>query len=257
MSSLRLFIINYLSDSVSVVSPEQLPSIVNSSLINYRQIDIGGILPKVERFDHPLSFQQIKIKEEYGLTIGSHIYDSSIVLLKYFEKYLKKLDVYNINTILELGAGCGVISIALSMIFRNVISTDVRLQLQLLSENIAINNSIAIVKELDWSSDEHIQHVLNLQKDIGSIDLVIACDVFYDKVATNAFFNVLNAFNREIKVVVAQKLRFDEKFEGDNTYEHQKRLRILYFQSVCETHAFFGSMLYEEADVVIWEMGPK
>lgn len=119
---------------------------------------------------------KLLIREEYGLTLGSHIYDSSIILLKYMQDNLPHIQSYFMNgwtstvtrdipvRILELGAGCGLVGIWLSTVLAKhkweidsrcigddstnhnnycvpcVYLTDKKSQLSLLQHNIQINS---------------------------------------------------------------------------------------------------------------------
>ena len=85
--------------------------------------------------------------------LGSHIYDSSITILRYmkhspmaalFSKDSDRLCVPTLNHVaLELGAGCGLVSVWLSKqkLFYRVIATDLNLQLALI-ENL--QKSVAV-----------------------------------------------------------------------------------------------------------------
>ena len=65
--------------------------------------------------------QTVLIKEEYGSTLGSHIYDSSVVLVRYIESHLLSLfektgreERSGKRVVLELGAGCGMVGLYLA-----------------------------------------------------------------------------------------------------------------------------------------------
>ena len=108
----------------------------------------------------------IIIEEEYGRTMGSHIYDCSVAILRYI-KILCTSERSETNeekswkgarrkVAVELGAGCGLVSIWLSKQLRaagRVIATDMSCQTPLLLRNIVINEAqdACAVKDLDWS----------------------------------------------------------------------------------------------------------
>ena len=98
------------------------------------------------------------IKEDYGHTIGSHVYDSSIVMLRFLNKMLlqsqssssqtssSSLDYTSILTcsttdvVIELGSGCGLVSIWLALhIPVRVVATDLEAQLPSLRSNVDRN----------------------------------------------------------------------------------------------------------------------
>ena len=106
------------------------------------------------------------IKEEYGHTIGSHVYDSSIVMLRYLNKMLlqsplssssssSSLSLSSISSspiytsilscspndiVMELGSGCGLVSMWLSQhIPMRIVATDLAAQLPFLRSNVHRN----------------------------------------------------------------------------------------------------------------------
>lgn len=118
-------------------------------------------------------FSGILIEEEYGKTLGSHIYDSSVSIIRYLsrKKYshgltltltpLTEPELFTTNqsrrnVALELGAGCGLVSIWLSKesSFHRVIATDMACQLPLIVRNITRNGTQdgCSARELDWST---------------------------------------------------------------------------------------------------------
>jgi predicted nicotinamide N-methyase len=81
---------------------------------------------------------------------GATIWDSCLVLCKYFER---QNEISQPKNILELGAGTGLLSIVLSKKFpqSNIITTDISSVLSLLKENVCNSNATNItVQELDW-----------------------------------------------------------------------------------------------------------
>jgi predicted nicotinamide N-methyase len=117
-------------------------------------------------------FSGILIEEDYGRTLGSHIYDSSVSIIRYLSRQkvsdgstaLKGSKSTTANesqnsqhsVALELGAGCGLVSIWLSKesTMRRVIATDKACQLPLMTRNIARNGAQdrCSASELDWST---------------------------------------------------------------------------------------------------------
>jgi predicted nicotinamide N-methyase len=85
--------------------------------------------------------RSIRVKEEYGSTIGSHIYDSSIIIVRHLQEYLedafdhahavnavdaagRNADTRSPVTVLELGAGCGLVGIWCAQILSGQLSTE-------------------------------------------------------------------------------------------------------------------------------------
>ena len=99
------------------------------------------------------------IKEEYGHTIGSHVYDSSIVMLRYLNRtllqsplsssssstssspiYTSILSCSPNDIMMELGSGCGLVSMWLSQhIPMRIVATDLAAQLPFLRSNVHRN----------------------------------------------------------------------------------------------------------------------
>lgn len=114
-------------------------------------------------------FSGILIEEDYGKTLGSHIYDSSVSIIRYLSRQkvsdgsttpkgseFSTTNESQNNVALELGAGCGLVSIWLSKEsdMHRVIATDMTCQLPLIARNIARNGAQdrCSVRELDWST---------------------------------------------------------------------------------------------------------
>jgi predicted nicotinamide N-methyase len=219
----------------------------------------------------------IIIKEEYGSTIGSHIYDSAIVLSKYFHNNLEELFINNGKNynIVELGSGCGLVGIMLSIIlnkinsidntntnnnrinnvFTNINSnnnsnnnllnhqiylTDKYYQLPLIDTNIKLNNveNNCVSLELTWENNQDIN---NLKNKIDEIDIIIGADVLYNKDLACLFLNIVKeiAIPSRTVIYIGQKLRdIDKKGSFDiNTVD-----------------GFACRKLVVESNVIIWSL---
>lgn len=216
--------------------------------------------------NNELSNNNIIIKEEYGSTLGSHIYDSAIVLIKYFYNNFEKLFIndkkYNI---VELGSGCGLVGIMISIIlndncnlnnsnsvFTNVRSnsnnwldhqiylTDKDYQLSLIDTNIKLNNveNNCTSFELNWENNQDIN---NLNDKINDIDIIIGADVLYNKDLAYLFFNIVKRIAKPNKTIIyiGQKLRdIDDKGRIDiNTIQ-----------------GFLCEKILIESNVIIWSL---
>jgi len=127
-----------------------------------------------------LSGAFLTIEEEYGVTLGSHIYDSSLALLHSLPLILSLPELSTIETkdisdasidvrqqrlgsVVELGSGCGLVGIYLSRYYSKVILTDKEYQVPLLHKNIQLNkkNSAEVLAlPLEWSCKSHIDAVV-------------------------------------------------------------------------------------------------
>ncbi|KAJ2887828.1 Protein-lysine N-methyltransferase efm6 [Coemansia asiatica] len=91
--------------------------------------------------------------------VGSTVWDAGLVLAKYLDRQTEegKLDLAN-KTVLELGAGTGIVGIALARLQPqcSVFLTDKQELLPLLQRNIMLNDAANASAEcLDWCRPEH------------------------------------------------------------------------------------------------------
>ena len=184
------------------------------------------------------------IKEEYGNTLGSHVYDCSIILYKYIlqnhQQFIKS------NKLIDLGAGCGIIGLLFAKlgICLNVFLTDQSNQLPLIQENIKLNNvenstSTIISYELDWDNNEQIDSFIN---DNGQPDYIIGSDVLYSKTMAISLFNAISllAVPYKTKILIAQKIR--------ESHHDTHGVDITCFPN------FIFKKVLVDANVIIWEI---
>jgi len=168
----------------------------------------------------------LRVCEEYGACLGSHTWDSSVVLLQTLGclQAEGKLGCSLRRVALDVGAGVGVGGLGLAAMagFQTTLISDKAELLPLMQRNIALNRCImgegnarkevhAIV--LDWSEPSHVRTV---QTTYGpEIDLILASDVLYDLAAANYLCGVLQALARPGKggtpIYLAQRLRDGRK----------------------------------------------
>ena len=203
--------------------------------------------------------QDIFIKEEYGTTIGSHIWDSSIVLFNYLQQSLSTIqdDTKN-GLLLELGAGCGLVGISLAYQFKKVYLTDKLSQLPFLTDNIHLNDVTAntVAYELDWTSATHITQLHN-ELNNNPLHTIIAADVLYDPILAEAFFSVCRILAKPsyTQIYVAQKT-----FRGlpPTVYSNlHTSCNSTPQQKICDiatVTGFHSRKLLERAGVAIWAM---
>jgi hypothetical protein len=217
-----------------------------------------------------LEEEHVEIEEEYGSTLGAHIYDSSIVLYRYLVKSLTGEPLnshafYSLpearRTVVELGSGCGMLGIALSTYFEKVYVTDKRVQMPLLRSNVERNHAskICIPYELDWSDAARLAELRNRCN--GCIDLILAADVFYDPTVAGSLLAAIDTLRNkkgkaivendtdrqqqseeaeDTAIIVAQKLR--GKDEADGRYD------------ISNVPGIDATCIHEEADVRLWSL---
>ena len=258
MNRSRVLILDLITESLILDSNYNITSDIK--LYNHRNI---------VNIDKQLTPVSVLIKEEYGKSIGHHIYDASIILLRYFSTLnlpvyspLDTTDNTHSNVLVELGAGCGVAGIALSKHFKHTILTDLPSQMDIIQENIQLNNSNLLPYKggeqtcqavvLDWSQADE---TLNIKSGLGHepnhnnskdndnivIDVIIASDVLYDRDAAEqciACIKRLYTINHT-KVYISQKMR-------NETSKNRFQLKDYFGISVVQ--------VYEEASCVVWSL---
>lgn len=252
----RLIILPLLTDCFNVVSKGDpvMTHFTPSLLSCFRVLD--GII----------------VEEEYGKTMGSHVYDCSIAMLRFFrlsntvegmngsQVCSSSTDTSdNTSVAIELGAGCGLVSIWLAKRkkINRVIASDMDFQLPLIVRNIKLNSaeSFCTSKELNWpltsdcdkKASESLQFSFKLQRqylnmrDNEHLDMIVAGDVLYSKVLAEHFISVLRTLATPNVTVIylAQKLR---NVDRKDTYD------------ISSTPGLRCECVWEEADVVIWKI---
>lgn len=185
----KVILIPFLSDTFEIVEGIKAESsarfLTNYRVFNREIFDLQSI--------HPDS---IYIKEEYGKTIGSHIYDSAIVLCSHLSDELGLPTIDRSRSIVELGAGLGLVSIYLEKYYHYyVISTDQKEQIPLLENNFRRNDTLSnsSILEFDWNHSEQLKTLCHRLLDpfLPSIEYILAADVWYETSMIPKFFSVL------------------------------------------------------------------
>lgn len=161
---------------------------------------------------------QLKLKEEKGLTMGSHLWDSCIVVLDHFNHLMSiccDLPGYGNKEMIgvELGAGCALTGIQMAKcgLFSTVYCTDLSSQVPLTKENVLLNevNSIVSVQELDWCNEESVETFEASLHPTKLVDVIFAADVLYQPDIFADLMMVIRTLShsRHTVVFIAQKLR--------------------------------------------------
>eukprot|EP00850_Spirogloea_muscicola_P007811 SM000040S14823 [mRNA] locus=s40:545088:546577:- [translate_table: standard] len=150
-----------------------------------------------ERFDIPYELKIViqgrssslvlKQTRFYNTGFASTVWDSAIVLSKYFEK---QPNLIKRKRCVELGAGCGLAAAALGA--SSVTLTDLAHNLPLLQYNCKMNSpveGIANVAELEWQGS-----VLHLQP---PFEVIIATDLMYLEEAVPSLVDCLCALSTQ------------------------------------------------------------
>jgi predicted nicotinamide N-methyase len=279
----------FLSDHITVSN--EMESLYSSSLSNFRLFSrsasvsfidqlkrdgaktttsccLSGLLPFPEAADFQC-LNPIIIKEVYGSTIGSHVYDSSVVMCIYLSEILNESSDLSNSSVIELGAGCGLVSIFLMKYFGfSSYVTDRLNQIPLLTENIQLNDLVeqSFVLEFEWNDPNQFQTLMNaIISNKSIVRYIVAADVLYDASVVTQFLRILTSLyfccsdhtddkdeNSCGAVLVAQKNR-----DNSSTKEMQHllttRLLDLFPKDVNESRMVTVNCVFERYDVVIWQ----
>jgi predicted nicotinamide N-methyase len=225
-------------DSYSVMI---LPLTTDMVSVNDNPID-GKYIFSCIREIAMLSFDTdhvIRIREEYGTALGSHLWDSSIVLFRYMQMNCSST-LFRGRVAVELGAGLGLCGVWLSKYseFQKVCITDKADHMSFIQANIDLNDcQTAEALCINWSSNSD-----SYRNQIGGIvDLIIAADVLYDdETATQGLATAKGLLTGGTPFLVAQKIR------GPKSASR--------FIDLIEQAGFIPTCLCEEAGVCIWSL---
>jgi predicted nicotinamide N-methyase len=175
--------------------------------------------------------RRFAIVQTFDSGCGCYLWDASIVLLKYFEHVNKRCDFTGMRVV-ELGAGCGLVGLALAWLGAEVCLTDLYDQIDVMEANIDRNfgyrtsrsqeesEGSPLVRpvniragELDWSaSAEDINEEYN-----PPVDLIVGSDIIYAEEAVPLLINALNILSSpKTNILIAHEGRskdIDAKFE--------------------------------------------
>lgn len=264
-------VLPWLSETLVVAGKDSRERGRNGRMLScYREIDVIDLLPSISTESAVFGLganQKFSLQEEYGVGIGSHIYDSAVVLMRYLAGVdamsANGIDVRNRHdTAIELGSGCGLVGLFLGFFFDSVFLTDKSSQMPLLEANVARNQHKVRrpchyhTKALNWSSQRDCDSIIcackGQEREGGgitrSVDLIVAADVLYDRDAAESLVALLlklmtsvnqgeeesgNGSERgEPKVapvaLIAQKMRGEEAVDMATLVPAQLRPELVY-----------------------------
>lgn len=280
------YVMPLLSDVFTVVASENIhyamPMLCNFraiSLPSFKFANYNGVDTLVTASTAVVRAQReggmMMLKEDYGTTIGSHVYDSAIILLKalFIRRCQSACNDSDsmFDTVIELGAGCGFtgIGLAVSRLARRVVLTDLAEQLPLLRDNVSLNALLINASdvevncaELNWNQEHALDAIKS--ENHASLDVILAADVFYDEDVARAFFKAINRLMTpgKTEVYAAERIRRGIRTAtcaSEVVYESittRFRLFLAEFPSLGDIHLY-----HEEANVIVWkifkQMEPK
>ncbi|XP_069789993.1 protein N-lysine methyltransferase METTL21A isoform X1 [Narcine bancroftii] len=170
----------------------------------------GAMIPELRKFHEAsatfhFANQDIVIRQNWKqLGVAAVVWDAAIILCTYLE--LGTVQLRN-RTVIELGAGTGLVGIVASLLGADVTITDRAVALQFLESNVRDNiphgsGSRAQVRELTWGT--------NLcQFEAASYDLILGADVVYLEETFPALLETLEYLSSEwTTVLLSCRIRY-------------------------------------------------
>lgn len=184
--------------------------------------------------------------------VGKQVWRGAFLLVDYI---LSERDLFKDCTVLELGGGTGIVSIATATAAKTVYCTDVGEDLlDMCKRNVALNRHISEpagnkvkVRVLDWLRDEFCtdpdvsyswsdQEVAELH---DHTTVILAADVFYDDDLTDAFFRTLYRITHNLKNPCSVYLSIEKRLN----------FSLRHMDVACEAYSHFRSSLNDLANI--------
>eukprot|EP01117_Protostelium_nocturnum_P001965 TRINITY_DN1261_c0_g1_i1.p1 TRINITY_DN1261_c0_g1~~TRINITY_DN1261_c0_g1_i1.p1 ORF type:complete len:247 (-),score=84.98 TRINITY_DN1261_c0_g1_i1:285-1025(-) len=168
-------------------------------LINSLKWKREGIIDKL-RFESPYEYPWND--DEKGLhlmiyqskSIAKTVWDSSIVLSKYFQKEFNQGKAIGLKA-LEIGCGCGLPGIVLALLGSNVVLTDLEETLEITRRNITVNALDENAKALEYKWGENSDHLG------GPFDIIFATDTMYIIEEATALWNSIKSLSHPNTII--------------------------------------------------------
>ncbi|KAL8174839.1 UNVERIFIED_CONTAM: hypothetical protein K2H54_003392 [Gekko kuhli] len=183
--------------------------------------------------------------------VGKQVWRGAFLLLDYI---LSERDLFKDCTVLELGGGTGIVSIAMATAAKTVYCTDVGEDLlDTCKRNVALNKHLSEpagskvkVRMLDWLRDEFCtdpdipyswsdQEIAELH---NLTTVILAADVFYDDDLTDAFFRTLYRITHNLNNPCAVYLSIEKRLN----------FSLRHMDVACEAYNHFRDTLNDLAN---------
>ncbi|XP_077175378.1 protein N-lysine methyltransferase METTL21A isoform X2 [Paroedura picta] len=184
----------------------------NMALIPYDDTHLWG-MQKLHKPSSEYSFANhtIQIKQNWKqLGVAAVVWDAAVVLCTYLET--GDVDLRG-RSVIELGAGTGLLGIVVALLGAQVTITDKEASLAFLKSNVQANlpaeaQSRAVVKELTWG-----QNLMNFSA--GEYDFILGADIVYLEETFPALLQTLDHLCTDHTVILlACRMRYkrDQNF---------------------------------------------
>ncbi|XP_053386773.1 protein N-lysine methyltransferase METTL21A-like [Mercenaria mercenaria] len=169
--------------------------------------------------------RDIVIKQDWsGLGVAAVVWDAAEVLSEYLEN---SADIVKDKTVIELGAGTGLVGIVASLLGAKTTITDREEVLQYLQTTVKSNLPGAIYKNtqilpLDWTRD--------LDKFHTTYDVILGADIVYiEEVFDDLLSTLIQLSNKETVILLSCRIRYDRDTNFLNRLEdHFDVVKVLY-----------------------------
>lgn len=170
--------------------------------------------------------QDIVVEQDFSGELGGTVWDASLVLVKHFEHDVENYALHHFKnkSVLELGAGTGLVSIALALMGADVYCTDLKELIPLMKKNFSRNNvSDSNAFALPWGDvvevcDDNQENVekekksssVDEAKEIQTFDYIILADCIahcYSDDYSKLFETLEHSSNSETTLLIAYELR--------------------------------------------------
>jgi predicted nicotinamide N-methyase len=138
-------------------------------------IQIGGSFSE-GCFSLQLNEHKITVSES-AEEIGTRVWDSAILMSKWFEKMQHETNFLSGKRVIELGSGTGLLGLICAKLGASlVVLTDLPVLLQTMQQNIERNQlqQQCVARALNWNDAQGVESLL---KEFGTFDYVVASDV--------------------------------------------------------------------------------
>ena len=181
-------------------------SIAAKYFLEKTEINVNNIIISIfqsqtfDKYFDSMSRDEIELIKEIPYFIN--VWNSGYYLSVFFAKNYGKEKITG-KKILELGSGCGLTGILLSLLGGNVVFSDyLSDSLSLCRENAKLNNICEITAiQADWNDFPEIN---------DDIDMVIGADLLYEDKLLLPFFNTIERFlEKRIPVIISDPQRYN------------------------------------------------
>ncbi|XP_035700110.1 protein N-lysine methyltransferase METTL21A-like [Branchiostoma floridae] len=171
--------------------------------------------------------------------VGATIWDSSIILSRFMEQTELELED---KSVLELGAGTGLVSIVASLLGAKVTTTDCGETLPCARGNVPRNTELRakhepVVRRLEWGTTD--------LDDFGpKYDYIMGSDIIYkEETFQDLYKTIMHLAGAETVLYLAGRIRFSVDEDFLDTLKHDFYLSCVYEDTDREVYIYRGEKL--------------